>query len=414
MANQGEIIAGLDVGTTKVAVVVGEVKEDGIDITGVGEQPSRGIKRGDVVNIDQTVDSIKQAVKAAESISGCEIKSVYVGVSGGHIKGLNSSGVVGVKNKHQGISKEDVDRVLEAARAVAIPMDREIIHVIPQEFVVDAIGGGIKDPIGMSGVRLEARVHIVTAAITNIQNLIKCIQRAGLNVEGLILEVIASGESCLHEDEKELGVALVDIGGGTSDIAVYIDGSVVHTSVLTVGGQHLDNDISIGLRTPISEAQRLKLKYGCALIDKVDPEEIIEISGIGGRTPRNIERQVLTKIIEPRLEEVFSLVKKSLVESSLIDLLTSGVVITGGTTMMDSITELGERVLGIPVRRGSPIHIGGLVDMVKDPRYSTGVGLVMYGSKHEGERRTGKTKNDDQHGDKKIWKKVKKWVVEAF
>lgn len=413
----GEIIVGLDIGTTKVLVVVSETTQEGVDIIGVGDCQSVGIKRGDIINIEQTVSTIRKAIELAEKASGCEIRSVHVGISGKHIQSFNSDGIVGVKNRQEGVTKEDVERVIEAARAVKIPMDREVIHVIPKEFYVDDIGGGIKDPIGMSGVRLEAKVHIVTGSATNLQNLRKCINKAGLEIDGIVLSSLASAEACLLEDEKELGVALVDIGGGTTDIIVFVDSSVAYTDVITIGGQHLDNDISVGLRTPLREAQRLKLAHGCALIDKVLPEEEIEIPGIGGREPRVVPRAHLVEIIQPRMEEIFELVRKSLVDSGVFDMICSGVVLCGGTSLMEGVIELGEKILGMPVRIGKPIEIGGFLDMVNTPSHAVAVGLVKYASRiiKEG-RENKKSGHYKKRGTRNsvFLERVKRWFSEAF
>ena len=329
MAKREELIVGLDIGTTKIAAVVGELTDEGIDVIGVGSHPSTGLKKGVVVNIDSTVASIRHAIEEAEHMAGVEISSVYVGIAGGHIKGLNSHGVVAVKGKE--VRPEDVQEVIKHAKAVAIPMDREIIHVLPQEFVVDG-QDGIREPIGMSGVRLEAKVHIVTAAVTSAQNIIKCCNRCDLHVADIVLEPLASAHAVLDEEEKELGVALVDIGGGTTDIAIFHDGALVHTAVLAVGGHQLTNDIAVGLRTPRADADRIKHRHGCAISAFVDESEMIEVPSVGGRAPEVLPRRRLTEIIEPRVEEIFSLVRNELARTGYAELLGSGVVITGGTT----------------------------------------------------------------------------------
>jgi len=314
-------------------------------------------------------------------MAGCEISTVYASISGGHIEGLNSTGLVAVKPKGGEIGNTDVERVLEAAKAIPIPPDRKILHTIPQEFVVDA-QDGVRDPIGINGVRLEARVHVVTAAVMSSQNILKCAERSGLTVADIAVAQLASADACLHPDERELGVAMVDIGGGTSDIVVYVDGAVVHTAVLTLGGQHLTNDIAVGLRTPTAEAENIKQKYGCASTQLVDPDEDIEVPGVGGRAPRAVPREDLCAIIEPRVEEIFSLIQRNIAETGYSDLLASGVVITGGATILEGMVEVAEEVLGMPVRRGAPMGVGGLVDVVKSPVYATGAGLVMYGAQH--------------------------------
>ncbi len=405
MGKRDELIVGLDIGTTKIAAIVGEVTEDGsIDIIGIGTAPSRGIRKGVVVNIDATVQSIEKAVEEAEHMAGCEITSVFAGIAGGHIKGLNSHGTVAVKDKE--VRDGDVSRVIESAKAVAIPMDREIIHVLPQEYIVDE-QDGIREPLGMAGVRLEAKVHIVTAAVTSAQNIVKCCNRCGLEVAGVVLEPLASAEAVLHDDEKELGVALVDIGGGTTDIAIFSEGSIVHTSVLPLGGNHLTNDIAVGLRTPLDAAEKIKQKYGCALSSMVDPEDTIEVPSVGGRAPRILARQILTEIAMPRVEEIFEHVRKEIARAGFDELLASGVVLTGGTTILEGTTELAEEVLGLPARRGAPRGIGGLVDVVRSPSYATGVGLVLYGARQQ--RTQGRPQPD-----KGMWKRMRGWFGEIF
>ncbi len=405
---KNNIVVGLDIGTTKICAVVGEIKSDGLDIIGIGKSPSKGLRKGVVVNIESTVNSIRKAVEEAEIIAGCEIKQVYAGIAGGHIKGINSNGVVAIKHKE--VRKEDVRRAIDAAKALVIPMDREIIHVLPQEFIVDD-QDGIKDPIGISGVRLEARVHIVTGAVTSAQNIIKCANRAGLKVMDFVLEQLASAEAVLSNDEKELGVALVDIGGGTTDIAIYSGGSVKYTSVLSLGGNNITNDIAIGLRTPVEEAERIKRKYGCALTSLIPKDEVIEVPTVGRRRSRSISRKLLGEIIEPRIEEILTLVKKEIIKSGYEDLLPSGVVLTGGASIMEGITEIAEDIFDMPVRRGIPGGIGGLTDIVSSPIYSTGVGLVLYGMRN-------KDKDSFENGDDslflKIMKRMREWFKEFF
>ena len=384
MANAGELIAGLDIGTTKICAVIGEVTEDGdLDIVGMGTHPSTGLRKGVVINIDATVNSIKAAIEEAELMAGCEVSHVYAGIAGGHIMGFNSHGIVAVKDRE--VVQGDLDRVIDAARAIAIPLDREVIHILPQEFIIDD-QDGIREPLGMSGVRLESKVHIVTGAVTSAQNIIKCAQRCGLTVADIVLEQLASSESVLSEDEKELGVALIDIGGGTTDIAIWNDGSIVHTKVLAVGGDHVTNDIAVGLRTPMADAEQVKQKYGCALSNLIDRDETFEVPSVGGRKPRTLSRQIVSEIIEPRVEEMFSLVQQAIQATGYEDLLASGVVITGGGTLLEGMTELAEDILGLPVRRGVPGKVGGLVDIVKSPIYATGVGLVVYGKNHSAEQ----------------------------
>ena len=374
-----EIIVGLDIGTTKVACIVGEVTEDGVDIIGIGTSPTKsgGVRRGCVVNIDATTSSIQQAVDEAENMAGCEISSVYAAISGAHIRGLNSHGIIAVKDKE--VREADIARVIEQAKAVAIPMDREVLHVLPQQYVVDD-QDGIRDPLGMAGVRLEARVHMVTAALATAQNVIKCANRCNLQVSDIVLGSLASAHSVLEDDEKELGVALIDIGGGTCDVMVYSDGAIVHTSVLPLGGHHITCDIAAVLRTPVDAAEKIKRKYGCAWRGAIDDSDTMEVPSVGGRGPRSMQRAKLVEVIEPRVEEIFEHVKKELMRSGYFDGLAAGAVITGGATAMEGVADVAEHILGIPCRRGAPTKIGGLVDVVRSPSYATGVGLVMFGA----------------------------------
>lgn len=408
MSKHSELIVGLDIGTTKVCAVVGEVTEDGIDIVGIGSHPSKGLRKGVVINIESTVDSIKRAVSEAELVAGCDISSVYAGIAGGHIKGMNSHGIVAVKDKE--VSDNDLVRVIDAAQAVAIPLDREVIHVIPQEYIIDD-QDGIKEPLGMAGVRLEAKVHIVTAAVTSAQNIVKCSNRCGLNVSDIILQPLASAEAVLTPDEKELGVCLIDMGGGTTDIIIFSEGAIVHTAVLTLGGNHVTNDVAVGLRTPAGEAERIKQKYGCALGSMVQSGETIEVPSVGGRKPRILSRQILAEIIEPRVEEIFNLVKQEIEKSGYADRLASGVVLTGGSTILEGMPEVAEQVFNMPVRRGTPRAIGGLVDVVKSPMYATGVGLVVAGSKGEGGHRF-KVREENLYG--KVKTRMREWFGEIF
>lgn len=409
MTKQGNLIVGLDIGTTKICVIVGEVTNEGIDIVGIGTHPSKGLRKGVVINIDSTVNSIQKAVEEAELMAGCEINRVVAGIAGGHIKGFNSHGVIAVKDGE--VSESDIRRVIDAAKAVAIPMDREVIHVIPQEFIVDD-QDGILEPLGMSGVRLEAKVHIVTGAVTSAQNIIRSANRAGLDVVDIVLQQLASSEATLSPDEKELGVALVDVGGGTTDIAVFHGGSLKHTAVLAVGGNHITSDIAVGLRTPIVEAEKIKRKYGCALTSQVKKEETIEVPSVGGRNPRVLSRQILVEIIEPRVTELFELVQHELIQAGYDNLIASGIVLTGGAVVMDAMPELAEQVFSLPVRRGTPRGIGGLVDVVNNPIYATGVGLVLFGSRRR------ETEGRFRVGEKNIFSKVisvfKRWIEEFF
>lgn len=371
------LIVGLDIGTTKICCIVGNMTEEGLDVVGIGTSPSKGLRKGVVINIESTVSAIQKAIREAELMAGCEIKSVFAGIAGGHIKGLNSQGVIAIKNRE--VTQDDLQRVIDAAKAIAIPMDREVLHILPQEFIIDD-QDGIREPLGMSGVRLEAKVHIVTGAVASAQNIIKSCNRAGVDVADIVLEQLASSEAVLSPDEKELGVALVDIGGGTSDIAIFSEGAIKHTSVLSIGGDHLTNDIAVGLRTPMGEAEKIKQAYGCCLTSMVGKDETIEVPSVGGREARILSRQLLAEILEPRVEEIFSLVNREITKSGYGDLIASGVVITGGSAILPGMPELAEQVFNLPVRRGNPLNIGGLTDVVNSPIYATGVGLVKYGS----------------------------------
>jgi cell division protein FtsA len=374
----GEIIVGLDIGTTKICSVVGEARPDGLEIIGIGSHPSEGLRKGVVINIEKTVNSIKEAIEEAETMAGCEISSVYAGIAGGHIKGFNSQGVIALKERE--VTKKDIERVIEAARAVAIPMDREVIHTIVQEFIVDD-QDGITDPLGMSGVRLECKVHIVTGAVTSAQNIIKCANRAGLDVCDIILEPLASSEAVLTNEERNLGVALIDFGGGTTDMAVFSRGAIKHTSVLALGGDNLTYDIAIGIRTPKLEAEKIKIKYGCAFTGLIGKEETIEVPGVGGRKSRILSREILGEILEPRVEEIFSIMYGELVRSGYEDLITSGLVATGGSSELAGVPEVAERIFNSPARVGYPQGISGLSEVVNKPMYATGVGLVLYGAR---------------------------------
>jgi len=405
MAKRGDLLVGLDIGTTKVCAIIGEVTENGIDIIGIGTQPSKGLRKGVVINIDSTVNSIKRAVEEAELMAGCEVSHVFAGIAGGHIKGFNSTGVVAVRDR-ESVKQSDIVRVIDAAKAVAIPLDREVLHVIPQEYIIDE-QDGIHEPVGMSGVRLEAKVHIVTGSVTSAQNIVKCANRCNLNVSDIVLEQLASSEAVLSDDEKELGCAMVDIGGGTTDIAIWSKGTIVHTSVLSVGGNHLTNDIAVGLRTPMAEAERIKQRGGCAMVSMIGADETIEVPSVGGRAPRELPRRILAEIIEPRVEEIFALVFREIEQSGYADLIASGVVITGGTTILEGMPELAEQGLQMPVRRGLPRGVGGLVDVVKSPKYATGVGLVLYGAKNP-------EKDLFTIREEKVFQKVKRRMVSWF
>jgi len=409
VGNRDEIIVGLDIGTTKVCCIVGERTEGGVDIIGIGTTPAQGLRKGVVVNIESTVASIRQAVEEAELMAGCNVSNVYAGIAGAHIRGFNSRGIVAVA-KDREVSESDVNRVIDAARAVAMPLDREIVHILPQEYVIDE-NDGVKEPIGMSGVRLEAKVHIVTAASTCVQNIVRCCNRTGLHVTDVVLEQCASGTAVLHEDEKELGVALIDIGGGTMDIAIYYNSALVHTAVLPIGGNHVSGDIAVGLRTPRAEAEKIKQRYGCALTSLVGEDETIEVPAVGGRSPQTRSRQILCEIIEPRIEEMYVLAQQEIQKSGFEDLISSGVVLTGGACTMHGMVELAEEVLGLPARLGQPEEVGGLVDVVRNPRYATAVGLVMFGNQQS--EITIQQPNQSE-GIRNLWGKTRTWLSEVF
>jgi len=406
MTRRGEMVCGLDIGTTKICAIIGEPGEDGqLDIVGIGTHPSKGLRKGVVVNIESTVESAKGAVEEAELMAGVDVESVYVGIAGGHIKGFNSHGIIAIKNRE--VTQPDIDRVIDAAKAIAMPLDREVIHVIPQEYLIDD-QDGIREPLGMSGVRLEGKVHIVTAAVTSAQNIVKSVKKAQLRVNDIILEQLASAEAVLTPDEQELGVVLVDIGGGTTDIAVFIDGSVKHTGVLAIGGSHITNDIAIGLRTPTVEAERIKKKFGCAMTALVHENETIEVPSVGGREPRVIHRRVLSDIVQPRAEEVFGLVRMEIFKSGYYDQIPSGVVLTGGSNIMEGMVEVAERVFELPVRRGVPLGVGGLVDIVNSPMYATGVGLVLLGMRQT--ENNGSGFFGDRNLFNKVFQRMRSWV----
>ncbi|MHB1540676.1 MAG: cell division protein FtsA [Steroidobacteraceae bacterium] len=371
-----DLIVGLDIGTSKVLALVGEVGPNGaIEVLGVGSQPSRGLKKGVVVNIESTVQSIQRAVEEAELMAGCEIHAVFAGIAGSHVRSLNSHGVVAIRDRE--VTPGDVEHVIDAARAVAIPADQKILHVLPQEFVVDG-QEGIHDPIGMSGVRLEAKVHIVTGAESAAQNIEKCIKRCGLEVEDVVLEQLASSFAVLTEDEKDLGVCMVDIGGGTTDIAVFAQGAIRHTAVIPIAGDQVTNDIAVSMRTPTQHAEDIKIRYACALSQLANPDETIEVPSVGDRPARRLARQTLAEIVEPRYEELFGLVREELRRSGFEELVVAGVVLTGGSARMEGVIELAEEVFHLPVRLGLPQQIQGLADVVRNPIYATGVGLLLY------------------------------------
>jgi cell division protein FtsA len=403
-----EIIVGLDIGTTKICTIVAETDGKNCNIIGIGSHPSVGLRKGVVVNMEATVESIKKAVEEAEMMAGCEISSVYAGIAGGHITGFNSNGIIAIKGDE--VTQADVDRVIEAARAVAIPMDREVIHVLPQEFIVDG-EPGINNPVGMAGVRLEAKIHIVTGAVTSAQNIVKCANNAGLDVCDIILEPIASSEAVMNAEEKEVGTGLIDIGGGTTDLAVFSGNNIRHTFVLAIGGNNMTNDISIGLRTPMTEAERIKLKFGTCLPDRVKNDESIEISDISGRGTRRLPRQILAEILEPRVEEIFTLVKREIHRAGMKEAVSSGIILTGGASLLEGVTEIAESVFELPVRIGVPQGISGLVDVVNNPMYATGVGLVLYGARNQDKK---KFRIRDANIFHRIMKRMRSWFKEIM
>ncbi len=407
MAKKEDLIVGLDIGTTKVCVIVAAPNGDSIDIIGIGTHPSRGLRKGVVVDIDATVHSIKQAVEEAELMADCEISSVYAGIAGSHIRAFNSHGVVAVKDRE--VAPGDVKRVIDAAKAVSIPMDREVIHVIPQEFIIDD-QDGIREPLGMSGVRLEAKIHIVTAAVTSAQNIVKCANKAGLNVMDIVLEPLASAEACLAEDERDLGVCLIDIGGGTTDVAVYSEGSIKHTSVLGLGGAHVSNDIAVGLRTPFDEAERVKKKFGVAAARFLGSDDVISVPSVGGRRPREVSRKLLCEIIEPRVDEILSLARQSLVKEGLEDRIPSGVVLTGGCSALEGVPDLAEEIFETPVRIGIPCRVGGLQDVVRGPMYATGVGLVLFGASQDRENTRFRIRDESIFG--RVKQRMRDWFFQ--
>jgi cell division protein FtsA len=402
------LVVGLDIGTTKICAVVGEVSSGGVDIVGIGTHPSVGLRKGVVVNIESTVNSIKKAIEEAELMAGCEITAVFAGIAGGHIKGFNSQGVIAVKSRE--VTKNDIIRVIDAAKAIAIPLDREVIHVLPQEFIVDD-QDGIQDPLGMSGVRLEVRVHIITGAVTSAQNIIRCANKAGLDVCDIVLESIASSETVLTPEEKELGVALIDFGGGTTDLAIFSNNNIKHTSILALGGNNLTNDIAVGLRTPHLAAEKIKKIHGCCLTSMITKDETIEVPSVGGRKPRTLTRQILGEILEPRVEEIFSLVNREILRSNYSDSIASGLAITGGSSLMEGIPELAEQIFNLPARRGYPQGFGGIADVVNSPMYATAVGLVLYGARSLPKK---KFRIRDQNIFFRVMDRMKKWFKEII
>ncbi|MDH5358475.1 MAG: cell division protein FtsA [Gammaproteobacteria bacterium] len=381
-----DLIVGLDIGTSKVVAIVAAPvpdagpNENALEIIGLGSHPARGMKKGVVVNIESTVQSIQRAIEEAELMAGCQIHSVYAGIAGSHIRSLNSHGTVAIRDKE--VTQGDVDRVLDAAKAVHFPGDQQLLHVLPQEYIIDN-QEGIREPIGMSGVRLEAKVHLITGAVSAAQNISKCIERCGLSVDGIILEQMASSYSVLEQDERDLGVCLIDIGGGTTDIAVFIDGAIRHTAVIPIAGDQVTNDIAVALRTPTQYAEEIKMKYACALTQLAREDETIEVPSVGDRAPRQLARQTLAEVVEPRYEELLKLVQDELRRSGFEELLAAGIVLTGGSSKIEGVIELAEEVFHLPVRLGLPQHVGGLVDVVRNPIHATGVGLLLFGNEEE-------------------------------
>lgn len=376
-----QMIVGLDIGTSKVVCIVGEISPEGdVEIVGIGSHLSRGLKKGVVVNIESTVQSIQRAVEEAELMAGCQIHSAYAGIAGSHIRSLNSHGIVAIRDRE--VFRPDIERVIDAAQAVAIPADQKILHILPQEYVIDS-QEGVKEPLGMSGVRLEAKVHLVTCAINAAQNIEKCIRKCGLEVEDIILEQLASGYAVLTEDEKELGVCIVDIGGGTTDIAVFTDGAIRHTAVIPIAGDQVTNDIAMALRTPTPNAEEIKIKYACALARLAGENETIKVPSVGDRSDRDLSRQALAEVVEPRYDELFTLIQAELRRSGFEDLIAAGIVLTGGTSKMEGVVELAEEIFHMPVSIGHPQGVTGLTDIVRNPIYSTAVGLLIYGAKQQ-------------------------------
>lgn len=401
------MIVGLDIGTSKVVAIVGEISQEGdLSVVGLGSHKSTGLKKGVVVNIDSTVQSIQRAIEEAELMAGCQIHSVYAGIAGSHIRSLNSHGIVAIKDREVYI--QDIERVIDAAQAVAIPADQKVLHILPQEYVIDD-QEGVKEPLGMSGVRLEAKVHLVTCALNAAHNIEKCIKRCGLEVEDIILEQLASSYSVLTDDEKELGVCMVDIGGGTTDIAVFAEGAIRHTGVIPIAGDQVTNDIAMALRTPTQYAEEIKIKYACALAKLTGAEETIKVPSVGDRPHRELSRQALAEVVEPRYEELFTLIQSELRRSGFEDMIPAGIVLTGGTSKMEGVIELAEEIFHMPVRLGTPQNIRGLKDIVNNPIYSTGVGLLLYGMKQQGSSQTLSSSQEDT-----FWARMKAWLQKNF
>jgi cell division protein FtsA len=407
MPKKDRYIVGLDIGTTKICILVAEIREDGaLDIIGMGSCDSKGLRKGVIINVDPTVECIKKVVEEAELMAGVNIEEAFVGIAGEHIMGSNSRGMISINSKDRIITREDINRVIEAAKQIPIPTDKDILHVLPQEFMLDG-QDEIGDPLGMSGVRLEVNVHVVTCGMTQLQTLLTCVNKAGIEVADTVLEQLASSEAVLTHDEKDLGVALIDIGGGTTDLAVFEKQSLWHSFIRSIGGDHFTSDIAVGLRTPIGEAEKIKKKYGCALSSLIEEEETIEVPSVGGRKPRFMSRQILCDIIQPRAEELFVIIKDEIERMGLSRSLNSGIVITGGGSLLEGMTEIAERIFDLPVRVGKPTGVGGLIDVINSPVYSTAVGLIIYGY------RTREMKRDRFNSRSRRWS-IKNWFNEIF
>lgn len=407
-----ELIVGLDIGTSKVVAIVGEIADEGqIQVIGLGHHPSRGLRKGVVVNIESTVQSIQRAVEEAELMAGCEIHSVYAGIAGSHVKSLNSHGIVAVRDNE--VSEADVDRVIEAAKAVAVPADQKILHVLPQEYIIDQ-QDGIREPVGMSGVRLEAKVHMVTGAQSAAQNIIKCVRRCNLEVDDVILEQLASSYSVLNDDERDLGVCIIDIGGGTTDIAIFTGGSIRHTAVIPIAGDQVTNDIAVALRTPTKHAEAIKLKYACTLPQLVPPDEFIEVPTVGDRPARKLARQTLAEVVEPRYAELFQLIEAELQRSGYMNVLGAGIVLTGGSSKMEGAIELAEEIFHMPVRLGVPTGVIGLTDVINNPIHATGVGLLLFGMQNRGAPAASRGGGSGGIDGESVWGRMKAWFQGHF
>ncbi|HEY0842939.1 MULTISPECIES: cell division protein FtsA [Methylotenera] len=403
------LIVGLDIGTSKIVAIVAELQPEGtLKVIGLGQHVSRGLKKGVVVNIESTMQSIQRALEEAELMADCKINNVYTGIAGSHIKSLNSHGMVKIKDAE--VSQMDVDRVIETARAIALPADQQILHILTQEFIIDG-QEDVREPLGMSGMKLEVKVHIVTGAVAAAQNIVKCIKRCGIEVSDLILQPLASSLAVLTEDEKELGVCLVDIGGGTTDIAVFKQGAIRHTAVVPIAGDQMTNDVAVAFRTPTQSAEDIKIKHGCALRQLADPREVVEVPGVDGRDPRQLSVQTLAEVLEPRVVELYELVLNELRRSGMEDMIASGIVITGGSAMMRGMVELGEEIFHMPVRLGMPRYVGGLSEVVSNPRYATGVGLVLMGKQQLERHLTGQMESSSFG---RILERMKSWFQGNF